>query len=320
MKRYVKYVINYNLIKEICEKLNKKRINIFIDVQSISVGFYNKNTVLFEIGEYVQNGKEPYLFLQEMYEYLTDLFFKFKQFDPFFILFTDYGFNQQNKSINTAYKRGRSIKNLMLDDEYDQLFRKIKYYYFEQLKKFNKQDVCKVFHLKQYESDLIPHYCIMNNLFESNENDILNVILSKDKDLLQTCEFRNTIQCITTFKSTQLGRKLDIKVYDRDNAVSRFNSNIKRGLLTAKAVPLILAISGDKSDGIIGLKGYGPVKSAKLIAENNIPLDLDMLDVSYKTNKLPKILMDNYKVIRKNFLMTSFEEQIKRVPKTYLDG
>ena len=48
-------------------------------------------------------------------------------------------------------------------------------------------------------------------------DDVLNIILSVDKDLLQICEFLNTIQCITSFKPTNEGRfQIQFDVYDNE--------------------------------------------------------------------------------------------------------
>jgi 5'-3' exonuclease len=157
-------------------------------------------------------------------------------------------------------------------------------------------------------------------LFDSNDVDVLNVILSVDKDLLQTCRFKNTIQCITSFKPNQNkvkgGFQIQFDIFDDSNAVCYLNRKLKRGILTAEFVPMILAIAGDKADNICGLNKIGPVRASELIINYSIPSKI----YSLKNNimNMPQIIRENYNLIEKNYKMISFEEQIKRIPKHIL--
>ena len=319
MTFYLKYQIKYSLILAVLQKLNKRKINFFIDLQNISRGFYNRNTIFMEINRFATENKISNIFIEELKFFLNNLFMKFKQFDPFFIIFYDDGRCQQNKNIQSYYKNGRNTLNTILEhDEELHIFRKIKQYYFNQIQiLFEKEDLSKVFYLKQYEADLIPHYCILNDLFDSQQNDILNVILSVDKDLLQTCKFTNTIQCATNFHGSQSGKKqIHFGVYDNDNCISYIYKNFKPGILTAKYIPLILSLTGDKADGINGIKNIGPAKAIKLIEEYRLPHKLDKNDI----NNYPEIIQDNFDLIQSNFSIIDFEEQIKRIPKESLGG
>lgn len=318
MKYYIKYALKYGLIHQILQQLKKKRINIFIDIQSITKGFYNKETVLVEVGRYATEGKPSDILLLELKEFLNNLYVQFKIYDPYFILFYDDGYCQQQKILDKTYKSGRSISNLIVDHDREvELFRQIKKYYFETiLNKFTKKDLSKVYYLKEYEADFIPYYCITNNLYDSNENDILNIILSVDKDLLQTCEFTNTIQCVTSFKPSQSansGFQIQFDTFDRDNAICYLNKNLKKGILSAKYVPMILAIGGDKADNISGIQKIGPVRSSELIINHSIPSTITELQINL--SNMPEIIKNNFIKIQRNYKLISFEEQLKRVPK-----
>jgi hypothetical protein len=317
MKYYIKYALKYSLIHEILYKFKRRRVNFFIDLQSIAKGFYNKDVILVELGRYATEGKVSDILIQELRDFLNGLYQQFKKYDPFFILAYDDGFCQQQKSVDASYKSGRSTVNLIVDNDNDiELFRQIKKYYYckiEQL--FTKPDLSKVYYLRQYESDLIPHYCITNNLFDSQENDILNIILSVDKDLLQTCQFKNTIQCITSFKQnkTKGGFEIAFDLYDDETAISYINKKFKRGILTSKYIPMILAIGGDKADNISGIRGIGPTKAIELIVNHSIPAEINKVKI--QIDRMPIIIKDNIKTIEKNFQLISFEEQMKRTPK-----
>jgi len=314
--KYIKYQVPYGSIYELLRKLKKKQIRFFVDFQSISKGLYNRNNVFFELKYYVDNKKPSEALIEEYRAFLNNLYVRFKQYSPFFVTFYDDGKNEQNAILNAGYKSGRSsISDILYDDQELQLYYHIKSLYFTKIEdRFTKETFGKVYYLKEYESDLIPYYCISNNLFESQENDILNIILSLDKDLLQCCMYRNTIQCTNRFFPSKTGAKrLAIELFDDNNAISYIYSKFKPGRLTAKHIPLILAIAGDKADKIDGVKGYGPAKTISLIENFNIPCTKWELQRDHHEGKLPPIISNNLKMIINNLKMISFEEQVKRI-------
>jgi len=317
VKYYIKYAIKYSIISEILQKLKKKRINFFIDLQSIAKGFYNRDVVLVELGRYATEGKISDILIEELRSFLNDLYVHFKMFDPFFVIAYDDGYCQQQKAIDSSYKTGRSTLHLIVDNNQDiELFRQIKAYYYKKIEEmFTKKDLSKVFYLREYESDIIPYYCIVNGLYDSDQLDVLNVILSVDKDLLQVCKFINTIQCITSFKqnTTKGGYQIQFDVYDNETAIGYINKKFKRGILTAEYIPMILSISGDKADAIPGIHGIGPTKATELVINYSIPATVEKL--KWKIDKMPDIIKNNIDLITKNYKLISFEEQLKRMPK-----
>jgi 5'-3' exonuclease len=314
-KKYLKYQIKYSDIRHILQKNNYKKINFFIDLQGICKGLYNKDNIFFELNYYINNNEPSFLLLKELGEfYNLKLLQYFKEYDPFIITFYDLGKNDQNVSINSNYKLGRSsIKNIITDDKELQLYYTIKDAYFDEIeKKFTIDNFGKVYYLRDYESDLIPYYCIINDLFDSNQPDILNVILALDKDLLQCCQFNNTIQCATRFMPSKAGtsKGIDFGIYDRYNAVSYIYKKFKPGQLFAEHIPMILAIMGDKADNIPGIKGVGPAKAISLIQNFKLPYRIPQLKQEY--NKLPTIIRNNFDLIINNLKLISFEEQLAR--------
>lgn len=309
---YLKYQIKYQTIFDVLNKLKKRRINFFIDLQNIARGLYNKDVILMELGRYATEGQISNIFIDELKQFINNLFLRYKQYDPYFVLFFDDGQCLQNKILMSNYKGGRK-SNYMVEDEELELFRKIKKYYFNEMYKiFNtKPDIAKAFYLNKYESDFIPYYCITKGLYDSSDNDVLNVILSVDKDLLQCCEFINTIQCATTFHGSQKGSKqIHFGIYDNMNSISYIYNKFKPGILTAKFIPLILAISGDKADDVPGIKGIGPAKACKIIENNKLPFELNKNDIKI----YPEIIQENFELIQLNYKVISFKEQIKRIP------
>jgi len=276
------------------------------------------------LGRYATDGKVSDILIQELRDFLNGLYVQFKIYDPFFIISYDDGYCQQQKVIDNSYKAGRSTLNLILDNNQEiELFRQIKKYYYQKIEQmFTKKDRSRVYYLREFEADFIPHYCIVNGLFDSDQPDILNVILSTDKDLLQTCKFTNTVQCVTSFQqNAQKGAyQIQFDVFDNENAISYFIKNFKRGILTAEYVPLILSIGGDKSDEIPSLcraaklkEKIGTARAAELIINHSIPPTISA--IKNNLNNMPDIIKNNIDILERHYKLISFEEQLKRTPK-----
>lgn len=311
MNYYLKYNFQYQQVYDIIKEYQLGKVNFYIDLQSICTGFYNRDVVLMEVGRYATDGKISDILLEEFRKYLSNLWSRFQQYDPYFIIFFDDGRCRQNRSLQTQYKSKSSMNNMQVEIENIQLFRTIKkYYYVEITKRYNKKDVVTTFYLKDYEADFIPHYCIMKNLFDSQEKEVGNFILSKDKDLLQTCKFTNTFQIISGYKPSAQEKKYS-KIFNDQNCIEYIYPNFKRGYLSAKHIPLILALTGDKSDEIIGINGIGPARAIQLIQDYNLPITIKEIEQS---KKLPEIIVKNLDLIISNLKVIDFEEQISRIP------
>ena len=311
MNRYIKYKIPIPAIYEIIKAKHYKNIIFYIDLQSICSGLYNKNNIFFEINHYIENKTISNSFLTEYRDFLNTLYTKFKFLNPFFITFYDDSKNEQNASLSSSYKFGRtSVKDIIYDDAQLNLHYEIKKYYFSSIEeKFTKEHFGKVFFLHKYESDFIPWFCLSENLYNSCDPNTLNIILSVDKDLLQCCQFNNVIQCTNKFFPSRDKNKFEITLYDDLNAVDYIH---KDSGLTSKYIPLILTIGGDSSDKIEGLKGYKYTKAIKLIKSYNLPhkiSDIRQLKI------IPDDITNNFKYLETCYKMISFEEQVKRVNK-----
>ena len=310
---YVKSSVKYGLIHEILNKQNKTNIIFHIDLMSVCKGLYNKNNVFNEINFYIENKRPSDQLVNEYRNYLNELHKKFRGFNPKFVTFLDDGQNSQNLSIQSSYKSGRtSLADIIDSDEEVYLFKQIKKRYWEEIGiRCSIKNHGVVYNLKEYESDLIPYYVIKNNFYESNESYTLNVVISNDKDLLQCCQFTNTIQFTNRFMPSQTGNKrLAIDCWDNTSAIEYIYPKFKRGALTSKHIVLILALAGDKADGIDGIKNVGPKKAIDLILNYNIPLD--PLILKNEIQNMPNIIKMNITKIVENIKMISFEEQLKR--------
>lgn len=323
MNYYLKWSVNKLLIFNKIRELNSKKINFFLDIQSVCRGFYNKQSIMMELGRFATEGKPSDILIQELRVFLNNIYKDFKQYDPFFILFYDDGHNLQNKIIYNNYKQGSftNQNSLFLEDSQEELYKNIKLYYFNSLPKYFNKHPGKVFYLKEYESDCVPQFCINSNLYDSADLDVMNIIFSTDKDLLQSTKHKNTFQHITEFISGgDTGKKqFVINLYEDYNAISYIYKNFKPGLLTSKHIPLILSISGDHSDKIPGLKnkqnlkkGVGPKTAIDMITQYKIPTDL--VDIRNNLSNMPQLIQENFSVFERNMKLIDFNLQISRMP------
>ncbi|MEM3451999.1 MAG: hypothetical protein QW835_00030 [Candidatus Hadarchaeum sp.] len=186
------------------------------------------------------------------------------------------------------------------------LLEQIKKYYFVKLLELEKFENVKVFYLKQYESDFLPHYMICKNYYESASDQILNAILSVDKDLLQTLKFPNTVMCTCTYRR---GDRV-LGIYNRENAFAYLLGSPSS--LTAEYIPLVLSIAGDRSDNIPGVKGYGIKKAVDFVIRYRIPPLLE--EIKRKRGVMPSLIQENFETVERNYHLISFEEQIRRLP------
>jgi len=309
--RYIRYSVPTDFLKRVAQR--KTRVVFFIDLLSISKGLYQKNNVFMEIKHYIEHRQPSDTLIQEYRSFLNKLYIDFKEFNPYFVTFYDDGQNAQNLTISSGYKAGRSsMGDILCDDQEYQAYVQIKQLYFIKIEqRFTKEHFGQVYYLKEYESDLIPYYCIINNLYKSGENDTLNIVFSCDKDLLQCCAFNNTVQLTNRFFPSKIGNKrLDIKVFDDRNAIEYIYDKFKQGQLTAKYIPLILAIAGDKADHIGGIKGVGPAKAISMIQNFNIGPDI--WDLERDKDKLPSCIKENLGLVIRNMKMIDFKQQLKR--------
>jgi hypothetical protein len=304
---YLKFQIPVGKLLNIITEKNYNRINFFIDLPSISRGFFNLDVVHLEINRYIEEQTVPVLFFDEARQFYNSIYQSFSRYNPRFITFYDDGKCVQNTNVDSAYKAVSTMKNLLLEDNELELFRTIKKYYWEYFPEhFEKQNLSNIIYLQEYEADFIPYFFLQNNLINCRDTNCFNIILSIDKDLTQCCEFSNVVQCATIYSKKD--KQLVFNILDNENCISYFYKEFKRGFLTAKYVPLMLALSGDKADGIPGIPQIGPATAYKLILKYKLPPIID------QSVELPNELKPHLKQIMRNLKMISFEQQIERIP------
>lgn len=239
----------------------KKNLNLFFDVknilgltfmENIMAGLYNNtqlyNTIDFSIlVSFMNHIKRLKDFFCEYYENVN------------FIYFMDNGESYYHKNLHIGYKQNRTITS-KLSKEILNGFMEI---YHTNLnitnKVMNKIKDTYFICLENWESDLIPYYVIRDNLIDNNS---LNITFSNDKDMFQNIRLNNSYSYVKNYF-----RKTDF-ILNEENAINYYLKDYKikeKVIEVLYYFDLLLAISGDDSDGIDGIKGIGPKTAYNLI-------------------------------------------------------
>lgn len=322
--KYFKFRIPYGNIHQTLRNGNYRRVIFYVDMPSIARGFYNRDVVQLELSNYIESInlhqsigaeiKNPTILFEEASEFFNGIYNQFSSYYPQFITFYDNGECKQNKTLWKGYKDKRisGTSRILTEDWERELFYEVKkYYYTEFVNRFTIPNLSKVLFWQGYEADLIPHFIRKFELMGSHHPTTLNVILSLDKDLLQTCQFKNVIQVATLYLKKE--GKLQFNVLDDENAISYIYKKFQRGMITSEYIPLLLSIGGDKADEIDGIKGVGEAKAYKLILKHRLP------PVIKEHTPLPSELEPHRDLLVRNFKLISFDEQLSRIPITEID-
>lgn len=134
-----------------------------------------------------------------------------------------------------------------------------------------------------FEADDIIALCV-NKLKE----DIL--IVSGDKDLLQLVDDSKNIKLLRP----KMG---DLVLYDEAKIKEHYG-------ITKSQIPIYLSIRGDKGDNIIGIRGLGEVKTAKLL--NTVQDPLAYIKQNY---------LADFPRIENNLMLTDLTQSLRRLQK-----
>ncbi|MEM4385552.1 MAG: hypothetical protein QXD03_03285 [Candidatus Anstonellales archaeon] len=296
MKYYITSKIERRLIVDYLKNLDDfiSMIIFFIDIKSFARGFYVNDVMMYEASNYFDGGK-PIRFIEELRNFCYITYDNFIDYKPRFIIFYDNGKSLQNKSLFSGYKSNR----IGPDPDIDNLRKSLMSYYLDLSKRiFTIDGVSSVIDSEDYECDFIPYYLIKE--FTSKKSNILNVIISYDKDLLQACIFNNTIQIVPP-----INRNYSFNIYNKNNCIRYIYKKFREGILDASHIALILSISGDPSDNIRGVDGFGPKKACDIIIRSK----------SKSIEELSRYFnIEEFNIIKFNYDLISFDRQIERIP------
>lgn len=274
MPYYPKYSYLDNLLS--CNP--KKTINIFVDVKGCCTGIYQEWCVLRIINS---SKSERHLNLDLFSSLLYFIAFHKKyavKRDVKFniIFFMEQGRSKYHLNIYDKYKENRQNSDFFgLDTKNREEFFGIldkNYSLCEYV--INRIPDCSFYCLKHCEADFIPYYVMKYEMTPEQRESSLNIIYSRDKDMLQCLEFENSYQYYRAMNCDKT------EYITQDTLFTHFCKMDCNPIKdAAKWFPLVLSLCGDTGDGIPGIKGLGP----KVIYKN---IDTIMKAFNYDADKM----------------------------------
>lgn len=268
------YYPKYEYFDNILSKTCKDKINIFVDLKGCATGIYQEWCVRHIINSSkIERHLNLDIFSSVLYfiafhkRYAANRNLKFKIY-----FFMEQGKSKYHLNIYDKYKANRANSDFFgLDTKSREEFFSIldkNYGLCEYV--VNKIPDCSFYCLKYCEADFIPWYLMKHKIPQENLKQSINVVYSRDKDMLQCLEFDNSYQF---YKGNNKVEFITEKTLFNHHVKIDDNNEIKNA---AKWFPLFLALCGDTADGVPGVFRLGPKNVYKnfdviLKAFNNDP-------------------------------------------------
>jgi len=274
----IPYYPTYADLDSVVSSSNFKEIRLFVDVKNISTGMYSghvvEDIVEMSSGRFVCSvifsALLSFVAFHRVYAMKRSLNIKM-------YFFMESGQSFFHTNILPSYKAERKLSPLgnlttegMLD--YFRIVRKNL-----ELSEFvlSKIKGISFIRLVNLEADFVPYYTI--RYLSEPSKDVLNIIYSTDKDLLQTLTIpdHNVVQFFRTLKK---------KMFITKDQVMPLVMNIKSSAVDPQFAPLAQAIMGDPSDGVPGFYGIGGSRCNKILEILVPKLNCSMDDLSFRAS------------------------------------
>lgn len=277
------YYPKYEYLDNLLSCNPKQHINIFIDLKGCMTGIYQEWCV-----RHIINSSKTSNHLN------LDLFSSVLLFIAFhkryavkrdikinFYFFMEQGRSKYHLNIYNKYKENRQNSDFFgLDTESREKFFSIldkNYSLCEYV--INRIPDCQFYCLKYCEADFIPFYLMKYKISNDDMNNSLNIVYSRDKDMLQCLQFVNSFQyyrAANCDKTEYITEKTLFTHFCKMECEPVLDS--------AKWFPLVLSLCGDTGDGVPGIKGLGP----KVVFKN---IDVIMKAFSYNADRMYERVM-----------------------------
>lgn len=255
----ISFYPTFSLLDRILSYGKYDTLNIFIDLKGIMKPLYMEHTRV----NIVESTKMSRRTDSSVFESLLEFFIFHKKYalkrgiKINFYVFYESGESFFHLHIDKKYKANRRIDNLSgLDKLGKEIFTDVIQKNLTLIEKtFNKIPNIKVIHLNHLEADFVPYYLIRNNMVDTSDNTC-QLIYSNDHDL-----FQNIILSPNVYQFLKTKNKSILKSGEIVNKYLKTNVNIPD-----EYFPLIMAILGDRGDGITDkVRSVGPKTVSKFI-------------------------------------------------------
>ena len=317
------YYPKYDYLDKLVSLNPKKHFNFFIDLKGCSPSMYQEWAVKYVID---RSRNSPHIsmdYFASVIEFIAwhKLYCQKRDLTMNMYFFMEQGKSVYHNTIYKDYKNNRDLSDFFGLDLAD------RDYYFSVMDKnydlleytLNKIPNINFYRLKYCEADFIPWYLLEYLIPKVEQEESLNVVYTRDKDHLQCLKFPNTYQYYRA-NYREVTRLITQKSLLRSWAKLEENLECDR---VAEWFPLLLAMLGDDSDGIPGIKGIGKkviIKNLEAIKNvyggnpdtmyDTIMNGKDVLSESFtkvaKVGETTRKLFGNHDILKRNMKLISF--------------
>lgn len=319
--QFFSYYPKYEYLDKLISLNPKKHLNIFVDVKGCSPALYTEWAVRYIIDDSKSSKHVNMSYFAGVIDYIAwhRLYAQKRDLTLNMYFFMEQGKSVYHNGIYKDYKSNRLLSDFFnLDLEDQEYFKKVMDMNYNLLEHtINKFPHCCWFLLKYVEADFIPWYLLEYIIPKEEQENSLNLIYTRDKDMLQCLKFPNTYQYYRAqyHETTKL---ITPKSLLRHWAKLDENVVIDR---VAEWFPLFLSMLGDNSDSIPGIKGVGNKVIIKHLNEiistyggnpdamyDTIMNNKDVLAESFKyVNTITsKKIFGNHDILKRNMQLISF--------------
>jgi len=259
----ISYYPTYALLDSIMSYSKYDTLNLYIDLKGIARPLYMEHTRI----NIVESTKMARKTDSSFFTSLLEFFIFHKNYalkrgiKINFYVFYELGESFYHLNIDKKYKANRRIDNMPgLDKVGKEIFNDVIQKNLILIEKvFNKVPNIKIILSNHLEADFIPYYLIRNSLVPVTDN-VCQLVYSNDHDLFQNIILGNNVYQFLKTKTKRVlksGGEISSKYLKHECSIPD------------EYFPLIMAIMGDKGDGIIDkVKGAG---------EKTVPIIIDEL-------------------------------------------
>lgn len=319
--QFFSYYPKYEYLDKLLSLNPKKHLNIFVDVKGCSPALFSEWAVKYIIEDSKQSKHLNMSYFAGVIDYIAWHRHYCQKRD---LTLDIHFFMEQGKSVyhNSVYKEYKSNRILsdffgldLADQEYFKKVMDLNYNLLEYT--VNKIPHCSFYKLKYVEADFIPWYLLEYLIPKEEQEESINLIYTRDKDMLQCLKFPNTYQYYRAqwHETTSL---ITPKSLLRHWAKLKENVELDR---VAEWFPLFLSMLGDTSDSIPGIKGVGNKVIIKFLNEivstyggdpdkmyDTVMNGTDVLSESFKYTKsiTSRKIFGNHDILKRNMKLISF--------------
>lgn len=319
--QFFSYYPKYDYLDKLFNLNPKEHLNVFVDVKGCSPALFSEWGVKYIIEDSKQSKHLNMSYFAGVIEFIAwhKHYCQKRNLTLNMHFFMEQGKSIYHNSVYKEYKSNRILSDFfgldLADQEYFKKVMDLNYNLLEYT--INKIPNCSFYKLKYVEADFIPWYLLEYLIPGSEQKQSINLIYTRDKDMLQCLKFPNTYQYYRAnwHETTSV---ITPKSLLRHWAKLKENVELDR---VAEWFPLFLSMLGDNSDSIPGIKGVGYKVIIKFLNEivstyggdpdkmyDTVMNGNDVLSESFKYTKsiTSRKIFGNQDILKRNMKLISF--------------